>query len=41
MRKRIISLVCSLALALSLAVPALANEIKQAEVPVILDSQDS
>ena len=36
MKKRIISLVCSLVLALSLAVPALANEIKQAEVPVTL-----
>ena len=36
MKKRIISLVCSLALALSLAVPALAKETKQAEVPVTL-----
>ena len=36
MKKRIISLVCSLALALSLAVPALAKDFKQAEVPVTL-----
>ncbi len=36
MKKRIISLVCSLVLALTLAVPALANEIKKAEVPVTL-----
>ncbi len=36
MKKRIISLVCSLALALSLAVPTFAKDIKQAEVPVTL-----
>ncbi len=36
MKKRIISLICSLALALSLAVPTFAKDIKQAEVPVTL-----
>ena len=36
MKKRMISLLCSLALALSLAVPAFAKEVKQTEVPVTL-----
>ena len=36
MIKRMISLVCSLALAFSLAVPAFAKEVKQTEVPVTL-----
>lgn len=36
MKKRMISLVCSLALAFSLAVPAFAKEVKQTEVPVTL-----
>ena len=36
MKKRMISLVCSLALAFSLAVPAFAKEFKQTEVPVML-----
>lgn len=36
MKKRMISLACSLALAFSLAVPAFAKEVKQTEVPVTL-----
>lgn len=36
MKKQMISLICSLALAFSLAVPAFAKEVKQTEVPVML-----